>query len=137
VADYSSIGKNFGLIYTCNCGWFDRGHSHPESKRPGMGTANLWKTILQERGMPDVRNRRQGYVFSYRQDAIRTIIGIPLYPGAGGTYYVPRGLSHVQKEQVALGIFLEVSYAFEETQNSWLARKLTGTDSGFSEEDLV
>jgi hypothetical protein len=77
------------------------------------------------------------YVLSYRQDALKKIGSLKLYPGAGELYVIRRKLSNVQKQQVALAIFMEVSLKFEGLQDSWLARKLTATDSGFSEEDLV
>jgi hypothetical protein len=43
----------------------------------------------------------------------------------------------VQKLQVALAIYIDVSLYFESSQDSWLSRAATRTDSGFSEEDLV
>jgi len=137
MADYSKIGEDFGIIYTCNCGWLDRAHSYPDSKCAGMGVANLWKRIQNEDGGNEVMGRHPAYVLSYRQDAVKKIGPLKLYPGAGNFYVVRRKLAPVHKQQVALAIFMEVSLKFEELQNSWLARKLTGTDSGYSEEDLV
>jgi hypothetical protein len=137
VADYASIGEKFGIIYTCNCGWLDRGHSYTGSARPPVGTDNLWKSIFNETGLPDTLGRLPAYVVSYRQDAVKKVLGMKLYPGLTKHYVVRRGLPAIQKQQVALAIFQEVSLGFEGLQDSWLARKLTGTDSGFSEEDLV
>ncbi|HEX6245489.1 MAG TPA: hypothetical protein VFZ61_31415, partial [Polyangiales bacterium] len=69
--------------------------------------------------------------------ALKRIGPVKLYPGVHKHYVVRRGLSNVQKQRVALAIFVEVSLQFEGVQDSWLARKLTGSDSGFSQEDLV
>ena len=137
MADYGSIGEKFGIIYTCNCGWLDRGHSYPGSSRPPVGTANLWNSILAERGSADTLGGRPAYVMAYRQDAVKKVFGAKIYPGLTKRYVVRRGLSFVDKKRVALAIFQEVSLGFEGMQDSWIARKLTGTDSGFSEEDLV
>ncbi|TQM90393.1 hypothetical protein [Roseinatronobacter monicus] len=38
-------GVNYGLIYTCNCGWVDLGHLNPFSTRPEIGAANLWRAM--------------------------------------------------------------------------------------------
>ena len=46
MAAYASIGEKFGIIYTCNCGWLNWGHSYPGSSRPPVGTANLWNSSL-------------------------------------------------------------------------------------------
>ena len=73
----------------------------------------------------------------FRQDAMRKVLGIKFFPGYGKTFVIAKGLSYQQKQEVALAIFQEISLKFEESQDSWVARTLTGTDSGFSEEDLV
>jgi len=137
VADYASIGEKFGIIYTCNCGSLDRGHSYTGSSRPPVGTDNLWNNILGERGTATLLGNRPAYVVAYRQDAVKKAFGMKMYPGLTKHYVVRRGLTFTEKAQVALAIFQEVSLGFEGMQDSWLARKLTGTDSGFSEEDLV
>jgi hypothetical protein len=137
MADYTQIGGKFGIIYTCNCGWLDRGHSHTGSSRPLVGTDNLWKSILTEDGMPDTLSKFPSFVVVYRQDAVKKVLGMKFYPGLTKLYSVRRGLDYAQKQQVALAIFQDVSLGFEGMQDSYLARKLTGTDSGFSEEDLV
>jgi hypothetical protein len=139
VADYSSIGEKFGIIYTCNCGWLDRAHSYPAAtKRTWVGLDTLWNNISLERGTDETLHRQPAYVIGYRQDAVKKLpFGGKIYPGVTNRYVVLRGLSNIQKQQVALAIFIEVSLAFETTQASALARFFTGTDSGFSEEDLV
>lgn len=138
MADYASIGEKFGIIYTCNCGWLDRAHSYSAPvRRPWVGAESLWRSLQIEDGMPERLGRRQAFVVGYRQDAVKKFAGVKLYPGVTKLYVVARGLSNAQKRQVALAIFREVSLKFEELQNSWIARKLTGSDSGFSEEDLV
>lgn len=137
MANVNEIGGKFGIIYTCNCGWLDRAHSHPWSKRPDMGVASFWNRIVHEKGPDAQLNRSPAYVVGYRQDAVKRVLGMTFHPGVGRRYVVRRGLSNIDKQRVALAIFIEVSLGFEERQDSWLARKTTGTDSGFSEEDLV
>jgi hypothetical protein len=58
-----------------------------------------------------------------------------LKDGVHRVFIVKKGLSTSDKESVALGIFLDVSYEFEDWQSGWLHSQVT--DSGFSEEDLV
>lgn len=41
-------GVNYGLIYTCNCGWVDLGHLNPNSARPEIGATNLWRAMRAE-----------------------------------------------------------------------------------------
>lgn len=137
MANINDIGKKFGIIYTCNCGWLDHAHSNPWSKRPGMGVANFWDRIVNEKGRDAVLNGNPAYLVGYEQDAVKEVLGMTFHPSVGQQYVVRRGLSTLDKQRVALAIFTEVSLRFEERQNSWLARRTTGTDSGFSEEDLV
>jgi hypothetical protein len=137
MAGYASIGEKFGIIYTCNCGWLDRGHSSTRSSRAMVGTDWLWNSLLGERGPSDTLKGRPAYILSYRQDAVKQVLGLNLYPGITKHYLVLKGLSFQAKAQVGLAIFQETSLTFEGMQDSWLARKATGTDSGFSEEDLV
>jgi len=114
-------------IYTCNCGWLDISHSDDTTKRPYVGAGNLWSQILHETGKKSSYD--DGYKIIYAQDAnIKKLINI----GGAGTYFVKCGLSREQKESVALGIFLEVSYRFERMQGLafW-------SDSSFSQEDLI
>ena len=133
----ADIGAQFGIIYTCNCGWLDRGHSLAKSSRSGIGPAALLKSVLVEQGPRDTLNDRPAFRVTYRQDAVRAFGPVNVFPGVGGEYKVRSGLPYVQKLQVALAIYIDVSLHFESTQNSALSRSLTGTDSGFSEEDLV
>lgn len=135
MANYNDIGAKFGIVYTCNCGWLDRAHSHPWSNRPGMGAAAFWQTIVDEKGEDAVIEGHPGFAVEYKQDAARKVMGIKINPSVGRKYIVRRNLSNMQKKQVALAIFIEVSLAFEERQASFVARKFS--DSGFSEEDLV
>lgn len=137
MADISDIGTKFGIIYTCHCGWLDRAHSHPWSKRPDRGTASLWEKVANEKGPATWLDRSPAFIIEYTQDAGRTLAGVTVYPGVSRRYVVRRGLSNIDKQRVALAIFMEVSLSFEEKQNSWTARTLIRTDSGFSEEDLV
>ena len=91
MADYASIGENFGIIYSCNCGWLDRGHSHTRSSRPPVGTDLLWNNVLAERGPADKLNGGSAYVLAYRQDAVKKVFGARIYPGITKHYLVRRG----------------------------------------------
>ena len=136
----SSIGQDRGIIYTCHCGWFDRGHAFVSpSKRAHVGPFQLWNSLLKEDGPPQVigRTPMPGFVVTYRQDAAKKIAGMTLLPGVERQYIVRKGLSNVQKQGVALAMVMDLSIQFETLQNSWVARTLTKSDSGFSEEDLV
>lgn len=73
MAGYSEIGAPFEIIYTCNCGWLDRGHSFTGSSRPLVGVPNLWRSIVAEDGLPEFWNRRPAHVVSYRQDAVKKV----------------------------------------------------------------
>jgi len=140
MGDFNSIGQDRGIIYTCNCGWFDRGHAFiAPSKRANVGPFHLWNSLLKEDGPSAVIGRvpMPGFVVTYRQDAIKKVAGISLFPGVERHYVVRKDLSNVRKQGVALAIVMEVSMGFESLQDSWVARTVTGSDSGFSEEDLV
>lgn len=119
------------LVYTCNCGWVDKGHANSKATRPHVGAASLWDQLTREQGMKS--EAEDGYLVMYTQDMGKIIVGVPFMLGSTGMYFVKRGLSRDRKEQVALAIFMEISQRFEGMQESlsWL------TDSGFSEEDLV
>jgi hypothetical protein len=140
MGDFNTIGQDRGIIYTCNCGWFDRGHAFTApSKRSSVGPFRLWNSLLKEDGPPHVIGRVPipAFVVTYRQDAVKKLGGMAFFPGEERTYVVRKGLSNVRKQGVALAILMEVSIAFESLQASLVSRALTGSDSGFSEEDLV
>jgi len=116
MSDFSSIGQDRGIIHTCNCGWFDRGHAFlAPSKRPTVGPFHLWNRLLKEDGPPEVIGRvhMPGFVVTYRQDAVKKVAGVALFPGVERQYVVRRGLSNVRKQGVALAIVMEVSMGFE------------------------
>lgn len=117
------------LVYTCNCGWVDKGHANPSSTRQNVGAESLWKQIKDETGV--VSRQGGGFKVTYTQDMRKW----GLSAGVTKTYYVKKGLSTEQKESVALAIFMEVSHGFESLQASF-PYSVT-TDSGYSEEDLV
>ncbi len=141
---------DYGLIYTCNAGWIDLGHLNPKNARLEIGAENLWKNLLKEGKAvlkteckktffkPEKCEKNPEYKFPdgstgfrlrYRQDHERW----PFMPGREGVYIVKHGLSKHQKKRVALAIFKEVSYRFENFQ---LRFRLI-TDSGYSQDDLV
>ncbi|VAW57987.1 hypothetical protein MNBD_GAMMA11-2894 [hydrothermal vent metagenome] len=144
--EVENLRGNSGLIYTCNVGWIDLGHLNPENLRPEIGAANLWKNHLKEGGAvlkteckktlfkpeecekyPEYRfpDGSTGFRLRYRQDHERW----PFMPGREGVYIVKHGLSKHQKKRVALAIFKEVSYRFENFQQ----RFSLITDSGYSQ----
>jgi len=118
------------LVYTCNCGWIDTGHANPgKSRRPYIGAVALWEQIEKENGRRS--KDANGFLVQYRQDMRTLIFGV----GEDGMYFVQYGLTRAQKESVALAIFIEISLRFENMQASFPYN--LGTDSGFSQEDLV
>ena len=160
--DWSSV--NYGLIYTCNCGWVDLGHLNPNSSRAGIGAANLWRALRSEGPavlrasctlkasnllqVPGVMAAK--YLSGCSQDAYMRFDdgktgffvryrqdhgGYPGRPGSEGQYLVKQGLTDMQKQSIALSIFTEVSHAFEGFQSGFPGALLT--DSGYSAEDLV
>ena len=115
------------LIYTCNCGWVDKGHANSKSTRPHYGVESLWRQIQNKSGTRTSWPFK-GYLVVYGQDMRKFGVGVAYE----GKYLVAQQLSLQQMESVALGIFLEVSFGFEALQ--WW----TGAPgSSFSEEDLV
>lgn len=145
-----NLMKNYGLIYTCNCGWVDLGHLTPTNSRLIIGATNLWKQISNEgKAVLKSECRRQiftpaecandpeykfpdgktGYKVRHRQDHA----GIIGKPGREGIYIVKHGLSLEQKKSVALAIFMAVSIRFENLQSNFSLF----TDSGYSQDDLI
>lgn len=115
------------LVYTCNCGWIDVGHL-TSSARPHASAMYLWHDILNERGLT-IGNQRDRHVIGYKQRMARLGMASEYFRA----YWIKRGLTITQKKSVALSIFMEVSYGFENLQRTMSLF----TDSGFSEEDLV
>lgn len=119
------------LVYSCNCGWLDKGHA--DSKNPGrsnIGASSLWDQILHEKGI-DSDSDKNGFKVTYAQDMKK----LGMTDGYYRSYFVRKGLSVPEKEKIALAIFMEVSIGFENLQDSWPYSWFT--DSGFSVEDLV
>ena len=124
--------QNGRLIYTCNCGWIDKGHVGVVNKDPHIGAINLWKQVTTERYTTrDTINRKPCFRVHYKQMMSRA----GLSTGVEAAYLVRKGLSLAQKKSIALRIFLDVSHEFEGLQNSYPFRWVT--DSGFSQEDLI
>lgn len=124
-----------GLIYTCNCGWIDLGHmSSPQEPRIEIGATNLWRQIKEEIG----EQRDDGFIIKYAQDHGggdgSAKKGMGKYFGSHQSYWIKSGLTLSEKKSVALTIFKEVSIKFEGVQNDIM---FLGTNSGFSQEDLV
>ena len=46
-----AVGKQYGLVYTCNLGWLDLGHMNPREVRANAGASALWRQI--QSGGPD------------------------------------------------------------------------------------
>lgn len=125
----SNLGKKYGLIYTCNCGWVDLGHLNPDNKRKEIGATNLWKQIN------DGGKNGKSFFVCYRQDHGKMLWGAGKEIGREGIYIVKPNLSLAQKKSVALAIFMKVSNRFEYLQK--IAGTVGLTDSGYSQEDLV
>lgn len=119
----SSVYKDYGLIYTCLCGWLNLAQTRPTSAR------TLWSKLVGEQG---IRSRkRSGFKLQHTQ----TINRHRLHKSVSRTYYVQSNLSSAERESVALAIYMEVSYGFETVKTDfpygWT------TDSGFTAENLV
>jgi hypothetical protein len=127
------------LIYTCRCGWVDKGHLDSREYHADLGAQGLWRQMKGELGEIE-QHGFKGFpvLFSEEEGMSFRIIGWQtpaIKDGVHNVYIVKKGLSISEKESVALGIFLDVSYEFEAWQSGWLHSHVT--DSGFSEEDLV
>lgn len=148
-----------GLVYSCNCGWIDKGHLDPTAQSWRIGAAALWAQLLHERG-PTASEQAFGrqslsaretsplaaaswelttdtaFEVQYRQRSGQNVKGVWVASqGATGRYLVRYGLTTLEKKSVALAIFMEVSLKFEDHQSKSLTDWFTG--SGFSGEDLV
>ncbi|MCW5747003.1 MAG: hypothetical protein KIT36_12490 [Alphaproteobacteria bacterium] len=152
----ANIGNRTGVVYTCNCGWLDMGHANPRKAAAYIGAVSLWEQFLNEvRQVVNVRamspaggftptlpmrdltmpDGTPAFLVRYKQDMGKIVLGARLTVGEDRSYVVRQGLSNAQKKQVALAIFMEVTFAFESFQGwfpeSWVHH------SSFSVEDLV
>ncbi len=120
---------DFGLAYTCNCSWIDAGHANPSSAR------NLWHQLINE-SEQYIQNGTLGFKVSYHQNAFKWKIKIQEH---NQDFFVLSGLSIEKKERVALSIFHEVSYGFENLQKTGITGGIVEwwSKSSFSEEDLI
>jgi hypothetical protein len=122
------------LIYTCKCGWVDKGHARSHKVARSFVSADaLWDEVKRETGPISKKPGETGFKVSYRQDMGRSIFGHIITTGVTNSYLVQKGLTRHQKESVALAIFMEVSMDFESYQGLFSL----ATDSSFSVEDLV
>jgi hypothetical protein len=124
--------ENGDVVYSCNCGFIDKGHANPG------GARTLWNKILTERHEQDwlfhndhTIEGAPSFVISYRQGMSKAGVRAT----EGGEFLIRRGLPEAQKRRVALAIFIEVSKQFEAMQGNWFFGRLT--NSGFSPEDLM
>ena len=113
------------LIYSCSCGWIDWAHAEPSD------VVKLWDEMVNERGIGSAYGTGFNVQFAMTQGKDLLWGLIPLRDSVTGSYFVRFGLSNAQKESVALGIFAEIAWRFEEHQAWW------GLASGFSEEDIT
>ncbi len=129
--DYIKAIRAGRIFYTCNCGWIDKTHAFTDTKRTEIyiGAKNLWKQIVEEIGTKS--SREEGFKVTYRQDA--SIFGLKI--GVTKSYFVKKGLTIQEKEQVALAIFQEVSIEFEEFQS--FGAVIGKGDSSFEPADLI
>lgn len=121
------------LSYTCRCGWVDWGHALPGSaialKRQIDNEVGSWPLLD---GMDVTLDGQAAYLLAYGQ----AMGAGPLRVSTVRHWVVKKGLSQQEREQVALGIFLNASYGFEKLQGTFPYSLVTG-DSSFSPEDLV
>ena len=121
------------VIYTCNCGWVDVGHANTKSYRFGEGARSLWDQILSQNGKSS--KAEDGFKVFYQQKMGK--VGVPVFGdvlvGPEQSFFVARSLNRQEQESVALGIFLYMTYKFEDFQGSF-----PGTGhSSYSIEDVV
>jgi len=139
------------LAYSCNCGWIDKGHAGIGRFRVvntdlTQGAINLWKQIQSEMyGTSDTINNKPCFRVHYRQamgtttnsQVLRKLFAFDgktlLRVSHFGHYLVQKGLPKERKEEIALRIFLDVSYGFESMQSGFPFF----LSSGFSQEDLI
>ena len=119
------------LVFTCNCGWIDWGHA---GNAGGLWTRQLGYTAYRERL---AKRSRQGpgkrnYLVTSKQgqSAPKTKIEIDTVRRSYFVQYGTSGLTEGERESIALGIWKEVSEAFEAHQHR------LRQSSGFSVEDL-
>jgi hypothetical protein len=138
-------------VYSCNCGWIDKGHAGIGPFRVTnaditQGADNLWKQISSEMySTSDTINGKSCFRVHYRQamgktttdpviKRLFTFDGKTLFRVSHfGHYLIRKGLSRQRKEEIALRIFLDVSYGFENMQAGFPFF----LSSGFSQEDLI
>lgn len=139
------------LAYSCNCGWVDKGHASLGAFKIANNditesAANLWKQMKKEWfRTEDTIDGKPCFRVAYRQSmgkttnneilkSLFTIDGKTLFKvSTAGHYLVRTGLSIPRKEEIALRIFLDVSYGFESMQAGFPFF----LSSGFSQEDLI
>jgi RHS repeat-associated protein len=117
----------YPLTYSCNCGWIDWGHARTD------GPESLLYRVTTPWGQLSRQGR--GHHVIYGQQAGRDILGLSFRKGVTADYFVAENRSHAEYESIALGIFKEVSEAFERSQDDLVQEGLG--HSSFSEEDLV
>ena len=142
------------LVYSCNCGGIDKGHAsigklfRKRDKDPHAGAFNLWDQIVNETNTTqDTINGAPCFRIVYKQSMGRKVganspfkvFALPdrslFKVSTVGHYLVKKGLPVERKEEIALRIFLDISYNFEEMQDSFPF--FLATNSGYSQEDLV
>jgi len=128
-------GNNWrGLSYTRHCGWVDWGHALPGGANALKHQLNGEKSGFGLLDNVDVRYDGQpAFVISYGLSMGSNRVRI--HASSTRHWIVRKGLTSVQKESVALAIFLSASHDFETMQSSFPFSWIT--DSGYSLEDLV
>lgn len=126
---YEKAIKNNKYRYTCRAGWIDKSHFNTPSTRPYVGAKSLWDQIVDEKGQIS-DSEPSGFCVTYRQDA--KVISFLNPIGIEKSYWVKKGLSVSEKEEIALAIFQEVSMAFEGLQGA-----AVWSGSSFEPADLI
>ncbi|MBA5808096.1 hypothetical protein F9883_09425 [Morganella morganii] len=112
------------LIYTQEIGWIDRNHAS------GGDARNLWAQLLTENTTPYYKDY---FLVSYDQFMGKFFIKM----GVTSCWLVKKGLREEDKKSIALSMMFYISTLFETHQRRFLFSGLSGSDSGFSGEDLI
>lgn len=121
------------VSYTCRCGWVDWGHA-----LPGAAAALKRMTDTETSDWPrlsDVPVDFQGHPAYILDFGLRMGAG-PIGVSPRNHWVVRKGLDQLQKQRVALGIYMAASHEFERLQGSFPFSLVTG-GSSYSAEDLV
>lgn len=120
------------LSYTKKCGWVDWGHALPgAAKKLKQELAREYSSAYLK-NVKIKLNGKEAFILEYGF----AMGGLGLKISNQRHWVIQKGLTHQQKERVALAIFLETSVNFEKMQGSFPYSLISG-GSSFSGEDLI